>query len=180
MTGSGHWQVMLTVTSPTWEPDSRSVPLMPGKSLTSPGCRSRLFTARPCSHTSVMRTCGLTEAGSDCQSVKISVLCEPCSWLCTPSGQPASSCGMCRFTRRTTRIPRNHFRWFQSSSSVQGPHCLFVSLPVVREGTQFVLPRGGEKGASVEGSCSHGPTAVTLARRDRQNIPSRGPHVQYF
>lgn len=75
--------------------------------MTSPEYHSRLFTARLCSDTSVMssrqtslRTCGLTEAGIDCQSVKISVLCEPCSWLCTPRGQPASSCGMCGFMRR--------------------------------------------------------------------------------
>lgn len=96
MTGSGHWQVMLTVASPTREPDSHSVPLMLGESLTSPGYRSRLLSPDS------LRTRGLTEAGSDCQSVKISVLCEPCSWLCTPRVLTASSCGMCRFTRRAT------------------------------------------------------------------------------
>lgn len=48
MTGSGHWQVMLTVASPTWKLDRRSVPLMPGESLTSPEYHSRLFTARLC------------------------------------------------------------------------------------------------------------------------------------
>lgn len=48
MTGSGHWQVMLTVASPTWKLDRRSVPLMPDESLTSPEYHSRLFTARLC------------------------------------------------------------------------------------------------------------------------------------
>lgn len=96
VTGSGHWQVMLTVASPTWKLDRHSVPLTPGESLTSPEYHSRLFTARLCVPAHPLRalvrqaleTCGLAEAGFDCQSVKISVLCEPCSWLCTPRGQP--------------------------------------------------------------------------------------------
>lgn len=140
VTGCGHWQVMLTVASPTWEPDSRSVPLMPGKSLTSPGCRSRLFTARLCSHTSVMRTRGLTEAGSDCQSVKISVLCEPCSWLCTPRGQPASSCGMCRFTRAPLESRGIISDGFSPPHQSRGPTvCLSVFLWLERERGLFCL-----------------------------------------
>lgn len=129
VTGSGHWQVMLTVASPTREPDSRSVPLM----LASPCHLQGAAPASSLLSPDSLRTRGLTEADSDCQSVKISVLCEPCSWLCTPRVPTASSCGMCGFARRATRIPRNHFGWLQPSSSVQGPHCLSVFLGLERE-----------------------------------------------
>lgn len=139
MTGSGHWQVMLTVASPTWEPDSRSVPLMPGESLTSPGCRSRLFTARLCSHTSVMRSHGLTEAGSDCQSVKISVLCEPYSWLCTPRGQPARA--GCAGSRDAPLESRGIISdGFSPPHQSRGPTvCLSVFLWLERERGLFCL-----------------------------------------
>lgn len=138
MTGSGHWQVMLTVASPTREPDSRSVPLM----LASPCHLQGAAPASSLLSPDSLRTRGLTEADSDCQSVKISVLCEPCSWLCTPRVPTASSCGMCE-----TRHPNPEESFRMASALLVSPGApLSVSLPGVGEGTRFVLTRVRREG----------------------------------